>query len=335
MNRLIHGLTMGVAATLALAGAVVGDGHARVVIPFDLEAGEVAEGVALDAQGNVFTAVSGQGRFLRLLAGAEAAESFIAVPGLEEGDFGMTGLAFNGDGDNYMYGLYSAVVSSNPLLNGVLYVDPDGSPSPDDEWRHIAGTERMGMPSGIAFGGEGAHMYVSDSAMGAIWHLPLFGFVGYDQPEVWIADSLLEGTGEMPLPFPVGANGVAVRDDVVYVGVTEQGTVVGIPIESGGAAGKPFIYAALPGVAVDGVAFDAAGNLYVADPPAHALWRVAPDGTVAAVADVDDGLSGPSSVALWDSPEGLTAYVSNQAIGDPATIKHVPSIIAIDLGTMD
>jgi hypothetical protein len=62
------------------------------------------------------------------------------------------------------------------------------------------------------------------------------------------------------------------------------------------------------------------------------LWKVAPDGAIEAVADVDDGLAGPSSVALWTDDAGtLVADVSNQAIGDPQTIKHGPSIIAISL----
>ena len=89
----------------------------------------------------------------------------------------------------------------------------------------------------------------------------------------------------------------------------------------------------LPGIAVDGIAFDEAGDLYVADPPVHTLWRVAPDGSMTAVADVEDGLSGPSSVALWEDPESgeLVAYVSNQAIGPPDTIRHGPSIIAVTL----
>lgn len=330
MKRWIRSVATLVGGLVALSGPVAAADDAHVVIPFDLALGEVAEGVAVDLEGNLFTGISGEGRFLMLSPGAEEAESFFVLPGLLEGDFGLTGMALNGDRDQYMHGLYSAVVSSNQALNGVHWLDPFGR-SPGNEWWHIEGTERMAMANAIAFDGSADHMYVSDSAMGAIWRLPRFGFVGYAEPEVWIAHSLLEGTGELPFPFPVGANGIAVRDDVVYAGVTEQGTVVGVPILPDGAAGEPFIYAELPGVAVDGIAFDADGNLYVADPPAHTLWKMTPDGAVTVVADVADGLSGPSSVALWDGPDGLVAYVSNQAIGEPGTIKHPPSIVAVPL----
>ena len=332
MKRLIHGLAVGMAATLALAGAVAGDDRARALIPFDLEAGEVAEGVAVDLEGNVFTGISSQGRFLKLARGSDEAESFFELEGLQEGDFGLTGMALNGDRDQYMHGLYAAVVSSNPALNGVHWLDPFGR-SPGNEWWHIEGTEQMAMANAIAFDESADHMYVSDSATGQIWRLELFGWVGYAEPEVWIADPLLEGTGALPYPFPIGANGIDVDlvGNTVYVANTERSTIVGIPITHEGAAGEPFVHAELPGVAADGIAFDRAGNLYIADPPAHTLWKLTPNGELVAVADVDDGLSGPSSVALYEDEDRLVAYVSNQAIGDPETIKHGPSIIAIEL----
>lgn len=337
MKRLFDVLAVSVATTLALAGGVAADERGRVLIPFDLDAGEVAEGVAVDGWGNVFTAMSGRGHFLRLARGAEDPTTLAELEGLGEGDFGVTGLAFNGEEDQYYYGLYAAVISSNPELNGIVYVDPGNAFETDFTWHHITGTEQIAMPNAIAFDDGKDHMYVSDTVLGAIWRLPRFGFVGYSAPEVWIADPLLEGTGALPYPFPIGANGVAVRDDTVYVGNTEQSTVVGIPVLADGAAGEPFVYQELPGVAVDGIAFDPAGNLYVADPPAHTLWKVTPDGKITAVADVDDGLSGPSSVALWQNPgswnedAGLVAVVSNQAIGEPISIEHGPSIIAIEL----
>ena len=333
MVRLMRALTLGCAGVLALAGTALADGEARVVVDFDLERGEVAEGVAVDWKGDVYTGLSGLGRMLRIPGGEGTAEEVMVLDGLAEGDFGFTGHAFNGDEPGYMYGLYAAVVSADPDLNGIFSIDPYGQSDPGNAIRHIEGTEAMTMANAIAFDEDGEHMYVSDSMAGAIWRLPLYGFVGYAEPEVWVANPLLEGSGAFGLGYPVGANGVAVRDGVVYVGVTEQGTVVRIPIGPDGAPGEPVVHAELPGVAVDGIAFDQAGNLYIADPPAHTLWKYAPDGTLTAVADVDDGLSGPSSVALWEDADTgeAVAYVSNQAIGPPPSIKHGPSIIAVTL----
>ena len=118
---------------------------------------------------------------------------------------------------------------------------------------HIAGTEAIGMANGI--GSDGSDFYVSDSVAGAIWRVTIpFGGTRSRRWSRGSRDPLLAGTGAMPLPFPVGANGVALTDQVVYVGVTEQSQVVGIPISSDGSAGEPFVYLELPGVAIDGIA---------------------------------------------------------------------------------
>lgn len=317
-----------VIATLLVVSVAQGDGHVRVVIPFDLEAGEVAEGVAVDAEGNVYTGISKQGRFVRLTGGAGEPDSFLVIPGLGPDDFGLVGLAAKGSA------VFSAVVSADPDLNGVVWIEPETG-----AWGHIEGTEAMAMANAIALDDsdsfdDGHAMYVSDTIMGAVWRLPFVGFVGYAEPEAWIVDPLLAGTNELPYPFPIGANGLVVKDDTVYVANTEQATVVGIPINEDHSAGQPFVAYEFEGIAPDGIAFDAAGNLYVADPPAHILWKVTPDGERTIVADADDGLAGPSSVALHTAADGtVTAYVSNQAIGPQGTVKHGPSILAVTLGS--
>lgn len=324
MKRCVNLVATVGAGLLALAGPVGADGHARVVVAFDIDAGEVAEGVAVNGDGDVYTGLSALGRMLVVPGGDGDAEELLVLDGLAEGDFGFTGHATN------VYGwLYAAVVSANPELNGVLSIDPDTG-----SWEHVPGTEAMAMANGIGVDFDRG-LFVSDTVTGAVWRVgSSWDSVGEYEVGQWVASPLLEGTGDLPFPFPVGANGVAVRDDTVYVANTEQSIIVAIPILDDGSAGEPYVHLELPGVAADGIAFDAAGNLYVADPSAHTLWEVTPDGAITAVADVDDGLSGPSSVALWEDSESgeLVAYVSNQAIGPPDTIKHGPSIIAVNLG---
>ena len=123
------------------------------------------------------------------------------------------------------------------------------------------------MPNAIAFGDDGV-MYISDSVSGSIWRAEWIGFEGWQPAEAWVTDPLLAGTGESPFPFPVGANGVAIDDGVVYVGVTEQSHIVGIPIGPEGEAGEPFVHLSPPGVAIDGIAITDDGDFIVADPPA-------------------------------------------------------------------
>lgn len=318
MKRFLGSLALISVGLVASAGPVASEPHARVVIAFDMATDGTAEGVAVDSNGSLYTGLSAQGRMLRLDPGATDPVEVAVLDGLAEGDFGFTGHATDDRGQ-----LYSAVVSGNPELNGVVRIHAGG------RVEHIDGTEAMAMANGISALGD---LFVSDSLVGSVWRVSFpLSSGGEPAVEQWVTDPLLQGTDAMPLPFPVGANGIVVRDGVVYVGVTEQSHVVGIPIHDDDAAGEPFVFQELPGVAVDGIAFDGAGNLYAADPPAHTLWKVTPDGTITAVADVDDGLSGPSSVALWSGDDGLVAYVSNQAIGDPSTIKHGPSIIAVSL----
>jgi sugar lactone lactonase YvrE len=215
-------------------------------------------------------------------------------------------------------------MSSNPELNGVIADWPES-----ETWEHIEGTEAIAAANAIT-ASDG--FFVSDHATGTIWQVRL-PISTDDEIAVreWVTDPLLEGTGALPFPFPIGANGIVQRGGTVYVAVTEQSHIVAIPMLYGLDAGEPYVYIELPGVVPDGIAFDQDGNLYVADPPNHTLWKVDVNGEITAVADVDDGLSGPSSVALWEGPDGLVAYVSNQAIGDPSTVKHRPSIIAVDL----
>jgi sugar lactone lactonase YvrE len=319
MKGLVKVVALVGAGLLVIAGPVAADGHARVVISFDAQTDGVAEGVAVDHEGNVFTGLSAAGRMLRIDGGEGQPRTLMELDGLADGDFGLVGHAIGAGGE-----LYSAVGSANPELNGVIKIDPDTG-----SWEHLDGTEAITMANGLAPGLGG--LAVSDSMTGTIWEVAEDPQTGAATAEVWITDPLLMGTGAMPLPFPVGANGVALRDDTLYVGVTEQSAIVAVPVLDDGSAGEPYVFADLSGAVVDGIAFDEAGNLYIADPPAHTLWKLAVDGSLTAVADVDDGLSGPSSVALWDGPDGLVAYVSNQAIGDPATIKHGPSIIAVGL----
>ena len=310
------GLTVACAAVLGLASVAAADGHVRVVVAFDLDKGEIAEGVAVDSTGDLYTGISAQGRMLKVPGGIGEPETFAVLEGLQEGDFGFVGHAVDASGD-----VYTAAMSMNPEVNGVWRFD-----AATGEGEHIAGTEGMAMPNAIDFGEDGT-MYVSDTIMGAVWHAPAGA-----PAQPWVVDPLLLGTNETPLPFPIGANGVDVVDGTVYVGVTEQSSVVAIPINEDGSAGEPSVFLELEGVFVDGIVFDTNGDLYVADPPAHTLWKVTPDGSIDVVADVDDGLDGTSSVALWTDPDGQkTAYVSNQSVGIGTPLQHGPSVIALNL----
>jgi sugar lactone lactonase YvrE len=311
---------------LCLAG-VASAGDVRTVVELDPAAGEFAEGVAAARHGEVYAGVSGQGRVIEVAT--DGSVSDVLQLELTEGDFGLTGLAID-PGSGW---LYAAVNSSDPALHGVVSFSLHPGEDPVvEELYHVDGTETMAMPNAIAFADVGDVMYITDSASGQVWRSEWEGWVGWHMAELWLADPLLEGTGALPFPFPVGANGIAVDDGVVYVGVTEKSHVVGIPVEPDGSAGVPFVHLELSGISIDGIGITDDGDFVVADPPANTIWIIGEDGVPAVLADADDGISGPTSVHVDGSRDGQPVYVANMAqavVGELA--RHGPSLMAIEM----
>lgn len=325
MRRWKNGLALASAATLCVV-SVASAGNARTVIEFDPAAGEFPEGVAAARHGEVYTGLSGTGRIIEV--GTDGGAHDMVGLSLSEGDFGPGGMGISAMGT-----LASTVISADPELRGVIFIDrvADDDGMPDDVW-HLEGSEGMTMPNAVAFAPDENVLYITDSAEGTIWRAEWQGFVGWLPAELWMADPLLEGTGELPFPFPVGANGVAIRDGVVYVGVTEQSHIVGVPVLPDGSAGEPFVHLDLPGVSIDGIAITADGDFVIADPPANTIWLVGGDGVPVTAADASDGISGPTSVYLDASLDDQPVYVANMAqavVGELA--QHPPSIMAIDM----
>ena len=327
--RRVTGVVATACVVALTAGSAVAAGEVRTIVTFDPAAGEFPEGVVAAPNGAVYTGLSGTGRLVQI-APDGVAHDLSLVP-LAEGDFGLTGMGMSSLGT-----VFGAVNSSDPALHGVLaFSTSTEGGSAAGEWSHLEGTEAIAMPNAIAFSdGEIATevMFITDSITGSVWRTEWRGSEGWSPAQLWIADPLLEGTGDLPFPFPVGANGVAVHDNVVYVGVTEQGNIVGIPIEVDGTAGEPFVHLELPGISIDGIAITDDGDFLVADPPANTVWLIGDDGVPMVMANADDGISGPTSVFVDAGLERQPVYVANMAqavIGDLAT--HPPSISVITL----
>ncbi|HYZ90854.1 MAG TPA: SMP-30/gluconolactonase/LRE family protein [Actinomycetota bacterium] len=294
------------------------------LVAFNFAAGEFTEGVAVDGDGNVFASISLQGRLVRIAAGTNTAKDFGKIQGLQPMDFGLIGLTTDDDGN-----VYGCVISKNPATNGVWRFDAaSGAAS------RVPGTEKVSFPNSVIVDGE--TIYITDTTgpdgKGAVWRVPPDG-----RAAIWAQGGLLAGTGAAGFGFNLGANGIDVQGDTVYVGVTETAKILAIPISEDGSAGAATVFAdlatAAPGgkaALVDGIDVDDDGNIYVAAPLIHSVLKVSFDGkTISTVADANDNLDGPASVVIGED----AVYVANfsGALGEMVTNKKGPSIVKVPI----
>jgi len=294
----------GVAAiSLAAAAATAGPAlaasppvsHVHIVAHFDIATGQQPENIALERDGapDVTFAFAHQiARVTRggvqVLATLPAPPAGSAVPVLGAPEF-LAGIVVASDGTRFVN--YN---TGTAALTGVWRVRPGGRPV------RIAALPADSLANGLAIDRGTGMLYVTDSALGVIWRVPVSG----GTPVVWASGPDLQSAGFL------GANGLKVHDGAVWASNTDKGLLLRIPILPGGAAGT--IQIAASGVtAIDDFSFTSAvGDTVLA--AQNAISQVAlilPDGTHTTVLTAADGLSNPSSVAVT----GHTIYVTSAA----------------------
>jgi sugar lactone lactonase YvrE len=309
---------------LALTAAVVqakGD-PAQVIITYDWENWEMAEGIAIDKTGNIFVSHNFLGELRKI--DADGVESLLA----DFQEVGPLGLAVDAPGNVYVA---HCSFSEN---HGVYRVAKDGTKE------RLPGTENIIYPNALAFDKRG-NLYVTDTVLGAIWKVPRGGVA-----ELWLQHELLVGLGLFePLLPPVGANGISYRKGQLYVANTERSSILRVPILKDGGPGDPEVVAeefpgppGMPGMP-DGIALDVHGNIYVAVINASTVLRIDPaDGSFEIVATVEDDIDYPTSLAfgtgkghrqsvfvtnyplLWDQGfpvNGIGAAIVRVDVGEP------------------
>lgn len=291
-------LFLGALALTAVVPHAVADGTGvQTVFSLDPNLGQNPEGVAVDHKGNVFLTVAPTGDLLK----RDKKGNLTTHAHFDRGAGFLLGMTVD-KADN----VYVVLGSFDPATEGVWKVTPSGATS------HIASIH--GFPNDVAIDKKGEHLYVTESIGGAVYRVDL----DTNNVELWYQDALLVGDINVsPVPFPIGANGIAYDDDSVIVANSQVPRLVRIPLEDGGFAGDASVILEDEILAgADGIALDVHHDIYVAVNKQDLLLRVSGDGDfVEVLADESDGLDFPSTVAFGQGPAGKkNLYISNFAL---------------------
>jgi sugar lactone lactonase YvrE len=281
----------------------------QTLVSFDLGAGELPEGVAVDHRGNIFVSLTAPVSEIRKIAPSGAQTTLVDL-GL--GGFGPLGLAVDAQGN-----VYVAANSFDPSTQGVYRVTPGGTAT------RMPGTEAIAFPNGLAFDQRG-NLYVADST-GVVWRIPPGG-----EAEVWSDDPLLVGDGSAGAGVPIGANGITYRTNEIVVGNTDLGLLLSIPVRPDGSAGDARVLVDDPAIfGIDGLTVDAHGTIYACVIAQSTIVRIDGD-DVETLADADDGIVGASSIAFGQGPrDHRSLYGVNFGVFSPVP---EPSLFRLPVG---
>jgi sugar lactone lactonase YvrE len=302
------------------------------------------EGVAVDNVGNVYVSVGiGDHTEVWKFDPTGVGEVFAHIPGPAP-----AGLAVDANG-KHVYAAQQFV--------GVFKIDMSG------DFVLVPGTDAIAIPNSMAFDKKG-NLYITetfsfDVADGLDWyeHCTDFGTSGmFGRGGIWVVPKggeaelllrhdLLTGVcAPIPIPFPIGANGLAYRHGSLIVANTEKALLLEIPVLKGGKLGEISVVADVSGIVIDGftfgppmidgIALDVHGNIYAAMVTGNAIVRVSQDGATAEVlaTNVDD-LTFPASLAFGTGKgERSSVFVTNLAFEPYPPFLAGPGLTKIDVG---
>ncbi|WP_329214468.1 SMP-30/gluconolactonase/LRE family protein [Streptomyces sp. NBC_01485] len=292
-------LALGLLATAPAAGGEPAVSAPRVVAHFDFAEGQTPENIALEPDGSADLTFAGarqvanvtrEGR-TRILATLPA----VANPSTPVvGAAVVLGIARAEDGTLYV------TYATGTAKTGIWRIAPDGSAP-----RQIAKLPPKGFPNGLALDERRGVLYAADSVLGAVWRVPRAG----GEPTLWATGAELE-PGTAPPASGIGANGLRVHHDAVWVSNSDAATLLRIPVRENGSAGAIRTRASgLAGIDDFGFVERHRDTVLAALLVGNRIALVRPDGTHKIVLTRQDGLSNPTSVAV----RGRTAYVTSAA----------------------
>jgi sugar lactone lactonase YvrE len=297
-----------------------------VVAAFDPAHFQFPEGLIVH-NGSAYVGLAPLGAILKIDQ-AGAVSSYANVPpGLTNGS--TLGLVFDAQEN-----LYVMQTRNNPdagaTVPGVFKIPPtiDGG----TVGLPFATHPQMIFPNGADLDAQG-NLYVADSVAGLLFKVTPAGDVS-----VWSQDVELSGSPPCaaPLPFPYGANGVAVTSTEVFVTNTAKGSVVKIAFNADGSAGtvstlvKDCAY-----VGLDGIWRDKDGSLLVCqNGPAGRIARVTAAGVFTPL-ESGGPIDSPASISIAESWNGQrTALVTSSATGAASVDGGIPKPALLRYGPL-
>jgi sugar lactone lactonase YvrE len=303
------------AALFVPAASAAADDHVETFATFDPAAAEFPEGIAIDKTGNVYVSMIELDQIWKIdRSGSRSIVSEFAAGS------GPAGLAVDPTGTVYVaVSAFDPATGQPPALKGVYRVARDGTNE------HLPGTEVIAFPNDVTLDEQG-NVYATDTAGGAVWRISKDGSVA-----IWKDDPLLAGDGSFGFGFPIGANGIAVRQNKIIVANTERGLLVEVPVRPDGSAGIPTVLAESPLlVGVDGIALDVHGDVYAGIGVQNLVIRVSGDGSVRTLATGEDGLNQPSTLAFGTvAGDQQALFVANFSLFSP---QPTPGVLKLRVG---
>ena len=266
------------------------------------------ESIAVDTDNNLFITSHYEGKVFRI-----GADGVVATHATIAGK--ATGLALTPDGELLLSGWDERETSV------VWRIASDGTVELLTELSEAI------FLNGLT-GLDGDRYLIADSYRGAIWELN----VPTKTVSIWLEHSDLARTSSEEVTPAV--NGLKIYNDFLYASNTQKKQIVKIPILADGLAGEPEIF--LSGVNIDDFAFDIEGNLYGTTHIFNSVVKIAQDGTVTTIAQLEQGMAGSTALAFGKSEGDLTSiYVTTNGgmSFPPATGIESGKVVKLEVGT--
>ncbi|MGW4527571.1 hypothetical protein [Amycolatopsis sp. NPDC004378] len=280
-----------VISTTAATACDVTVSNPHVVAHLDEGAGQTPEAVEVEPDGSADISFSAAGEVARVTLGGQV-QVLDRLPRTGNcpvaGAPSSMGLARSSDGVLYV------LDCTGDANTGVWRISRGRAPV------QLAALPPSGFPNGMVLDQLRGQLYIADSTLATVWRVP----IGGGTPVAWATDPALARTSFL------GANGISLHGGAVWVGNTDHGTILRIPVRPGGGAGAVQTVASGLG-AVDSFTFVPGTDLVLmALPLADQVVLVHPDGRVRTLLTAADGLSGPTAVKVRNG----TLYVCDGAV---------------------